>query len=88
MVYSTYSFVLIVLTYSTEFYRSLFYISSFQAFYVFDKDGDGKISAEELKHVMLNLGEKLTDEELDEMIKEADIDGDGEVNYEGKDIYF
>ena len=50
---------------------------------MFDKDGDGKISAEELKHVMMNLGEKLTDEELDEMIKEADIDGDGEVNDEG-----
>ncbi|MPC14257.1 Calmodulin [Portunus trituberculatus] len=33
-------------------------------------------------HVMTNLGEKLTDEEVDEMIREADIDGDGQVNYE------
>ena len=32
---------------------------------------------------MVNLGEKLSDEEVDEMIKEADIDGDGQVNYEG-----
>ena len=54
-----------------------------QAFCVFDKDGNGKISADELKNVMINLGEKLTDEELEEMIREADIDGDGEVNYEG-----
>ena len=57
-----------------------------EAFRVFDKDGNGFISAAELRHVMTNLGEKLTDEEVDEMIREADIDGDGQVNYEGKKI--
>lgn len=57
-----------------------------EAFRVFDKDGNGFISAAELRHVMTNLGEKLTDEEVDEMIREADIDGDGQVNYEGKDL--
>uniref|UniRef100_A0AAY4B228 EF-hand domain-containing protein n=1 Tax=Denticeps clupeoides TaxID=299321 RepID=A0AAY4B228_9TELE len=46
------------------------------------QDGNGYISAAELRHVMTNLGEKLTDEEVDEMIREADIDGDGQVNYE------
>ena len=56
-----------------------------EAFRVFDKDGNGFISAAELRHVMTNLGEKLTDEEVDEMIREADIDGDGQVNYEGAD---
>jgi len=55
-----------------------------EAFRVFDKDGNGFISAAELRHVMTNLGEKLTDEEVDEMIREADIDGDGQVNYEGE----
>lgn len=48
------------------------------------QDGNGYISAAELRHVMTNLGEKLTDEEVDEMIREADIDGDGQVNYEGE----
>ena len=57
-----------------------------EAFRVFDKDGNGFISAAELRHVMTNLGEKLTDEEVDEMIREADVDGDGQVNYEGKAI--
>ena len=55
-----------------------------EAFRVFDKDGNGFFSAAELRHVMTNLGEKLTDEEVDEMIREADIDGDGQVNYEGE----
>ena len=54
-----------------------------EAFKVFDKDNNGFISAKELKEVMTSLGENLTDEELSEMIKEADIDGDGEVNYDG-----
>lgn len=53
-----------------------------EAFKVFDKDANGLISATELRHVMTNLGEKLTDEEVDEMIREADVDGDGQINYE------
>jgi len=65
-----------------------------EAFKVFDKNGDGKISAAELRHVMTSIGmlcflmyeliwvgEKLSDQEVDEMIKEADTDGDGEINY-------
>lgn len=35
-----------------------------EAFKVFDKDGNGFISTSELQHVMSNLGEKLTDEEM------------------------
>ncbi|XP_072976911.1 calmodulin-1 [Typha angustifolia] len=53
-----------------------------EAFKVFDKDQNGFISASELRNVMINLGEKLTDEEVEQMIREADVDGDGQVNYE------
>ncbi|KAM3145872.1 hypothetical protein pb186bvf_002167 [Paramecium bursaria] len=51
------------------------------AFQVFDREGSGIISDAELRQVMANLGMKLTDE-VDEMIREADIDGDGQINYE------
>lgn len=53
------------------------------AFRVFDKEGNGYIGAAELRHVMTNLGERLTMEEVDEMIREADLTGDGQINYEG-----
>ncbi|CAO3618426.1 unnamed protein product [Mucor fragilis] len=52
-----------------------------EAFKVFDKDQDGSITQDELRSVMTNLGQKLTSQELDEMIKEADTDGDGKINY-------
>ena len=54
-----------------------------EAFKVFDKDGDGTISATELRYVMANLGEKMTDAEIDDMLREADTDGDGKIDYKG-----
>ena len=57
-------------------------VDIFDIFKVFDKDGSGLIKASEVRHIMMNSGERLTHEEVDEMINEAGIDGDGNVNYE------
>jgi len=52
------------------------------AFRVFDLDGSGTISLEELRRVMKSFGEILTEDELDSMIKEVDKNGDGSIDYE------
>jgi calmodulin len=44
-----------------------------EAFKIFDKNGDGKICAEELRYAMTNTGDKLTDDEVDEMILSNNI---------------
>ncbi|VVC36122.1 EF-Hand 1, calcium-binding site,EF-hand domain pair,EF-hand domain [Cinara cedri] len=51
------------------------------AFNVFDKNGDGFITFDELKRVMCSIGERLTDEEIEDMIKEADLNGDKKIDY-------
>lgn len=56
------------------------------AFAVFDRDGSGTISAEELRNVMKSIGENLSDAEIDEMIKEADANGDGNIDCELLDL--
>ncbi|CAI9116583.1 OLC1v1017769C1 [Oldenlandia corymbosa var. corymbosa] len=53
-----------------------------EAFKVFDKDQNGFVSEAEIRRVMTNLGEKMTDEEVDEMFSAADVNGEGEINYE------
>lgn len=52
------------------------------AFRVFDKDGNGYITRDELKTAMDMIGEPVTETQLDEMLKATDIDNDGRINYE------
>ncbi|KAJ3084581.1 hypothetical protein HDU99_000059 [Rhizoclosmatium hyalinum] len=49
------------------------------AFRMFDPQGTGYISAQELKHVLTSMGEKLTREEVDETIRDAGVDAQGRI---------
>ena len=51
-------------------------------FNVFDKNKDGFISASEIQCVMTSLGETLTEDEVNEMVKEADRDLDSHISFE------
>ena len=50
-------------------------------FEIFDRDGNGFITAAELAHSMAKLGHALTAKELTGMIEEADTDGDGRIDF-------
>ena len=58
-----------------------------EAFSVFDSNKDGVINSEEMRSVFSNLGNRLTDAEVAALIREADIDGDGLVDYNGEWIH-
>ena len=52
----------------------------FETFYMLDKDKDRKITKDEIMEVL--RAEKAQEEEIEEFIKEADINGDGNINYQ------
>ena len=52
-----------------------------ESFKVFDRDGDGLITEDELQVTMNNLGEPMNEVEVKAMIDEADLDGDGKINF-------
>jgi len=58
------------------------YDSLKDAFSIFDKDDDGYIPVNEMRDILQSLGDKMTDQELDEMMAAADSDQDGFINYE------
>ena len=49
---------------------------------MFDRNKDGFVDAKELKKVTTTLGQRLTNEEVEAFMREADIDGDGKLSYE------
>ena len=49
---------------------------------MFDKDGNGQISADELRMALTNLGMPVDEQEAEEQIRIFDEDGDGQLNYE------
>lgn len=52
------------------------------AFRVFDVNGSGLISADELRHAATNLSEKLTEAEANEMLRSSNVDENGLINYD------
>ena len=53
-----------------------------EAFKIFDKNNDGLITQDELKQLLNNIGQKPSDSEIQDMINEIDIDGDGKINFD------
>ena len=61
-----------------------------EAFRVFDTDGDGYITGDDIRKTMGQLGEELSESDVRDMIVEADLDKDGRINLSGlsKDLDF
>lgn len=53
-----------------------------EAFHIFDRDNTGYIGVDQIRLVMLDLNTKVAEEELEDMVREGDIDGDGYLSYE------
>lgn len=60
------------------------YFLSLFLFAQFDSNGDGQISLPELREAMKKLmGEQVTNREINEILQDADLNGDGLVDFEG-----
>lgn len=53
------------------------------SFHIFDINKDGYVDASELKKTLTSMGESLTEEEAEVLLKTADTNGDGKIDYKG-----
>ena len=69
---------------------NIFYLEEHiaQSFRMFDTDGDGLINEDELRITINNHWEPIDDSEINEIITEADLDGDGEIDLKEFQIFF
>ncbi len=56
-------------------------MGTLEAFRVFDKERTGFISRTELKQVLVSMGETMTDEEAEDLLKETIVNPDGNIDY-------
>ena len=56
------------------------------AFSVFDREGNGFLTVEQFKSMLSSLGEKLTEDEIKEIMKDCTVNGDGTINYDGRSM--
>ena len=59
-----------------------------EAFKVFDKDQDGKITKPEFVQVMERLGENISKDEIEKIYEAADEDGSGEIEFDEFNIIY
>ena len=54
-----------------------------ETFGMFDKNADGEITVDELTKFFENMGDKLNKGEIQDMINEVDLEGNGSITFEG-----
>lgn len=54
-----------------------------EAFQRYDQDGNGVISQPEFKHLITSFDDKISDEEMKDLLSKVEMDKDGNINYDG-----
>jgi len=55
-----------------------------EAFLLFDREGNGYITVDQLREILWELDNTITSEDMDQILEEIDADGSGTVDFEGK----